>query len=57
MNELQKENDLLRTNLFLTQTGFNKKTEEGENTSYHKQHGREDCRRNLLEQYVQSMNI
>ena len=57
MNQLQKENDSLRTNLLLAQTGFNKKIEEGENTSYNKQHGSENCncKCNLLEQRVRML--
>ena len=52
MNELQKENDLLRTNILLTQASLNEKEEVGDHTTYPKQQCSELCNNKLLEQRV-----
>ncbi|MEW8548714.1 MAG: hypothetical protein AB2693_34870 [Candidatus Thiodiazotropha sp.] len=54
VSELQKENDLLRTNLLLVQTGSNKKLEESENAAYIRKCCSEscNCKSSILEQRI-----
>ena len=52
VNELQKENDLLRTNLLLAQTSSSKKEEDGNRPAYQMQYCSGVCNNKLLEQRV-----